>query len=184
MNKEFKNLPEIYRGNCYILGDFNARIGNASEGWEDVRGEEIQLNECNRNGIELLSFCQQNGFKIANSFYRSPVPFTFKKPGSVEEGYAIDHILVPNNQWHQVRSCLISREFTDSDHYLLRLALSNGHHRQKTGVIKDKNADNRTLRWDFKIVQDNEETRKTPEKTRRITSVDRQGKAVGRRDEV
>ena len=83
-----KALPSFYAENFYILGDFNARVGIDLEGWSTVRGDKLEKKEWNKNGVELLLFCQQLSLMIANSFFDSPVPFTFRCPGKTDEGFA------------------------------------------------------------------------------------------------
>ena len=97
-----KALPSRYAENNYILGDFNARVGNDLEGWSTARGDKLKMKEWNGNGVELLSFCQQHSLMIANSFFDSPVQFTYKRPGKLDEGFAIDHVLVLNTHLHKV----------------------------------------------------------------------------------
>jgi hypothetical protein len=61
---------------------------------------------------------------IANSFFDSPVPFTFRSPGKTNKGFAIDHVLVLKKCIHKVYDCAISLEFTSSDHLLVLMELN------------------------------------------------------------
>ncbi|MBN1009258.1 hypothetical protein JW499_21765, partial [Amphritea sp. ZJ14W] len=53
-----------------LMGDFNARIGNRTEGYEKVMGKFGEDMEANRNGKQLLDFCASMGLVITNSFFK------------------------------------------------------------------------------------------------------------------
>ena len=97
-------------------------MGNDLEGWSTARGDKLKMKEWNGNGVELLSFCQQHSLMIANSFFDSPVQFTFKRPDKLDEGF--DHVLVLYKHIHKVYDCATSLEFTSSDHLLVLMELN------------------------------------------------------------
>ncbi|XP_049779285.1 craniofacial development protein 2-like [Schistocerca cancellata] len=53
-----------------LMGDFNARIGNRTEGYEKVMGKFGEDMEANRNEKQLLDFCASMGLVITNSFFK------------------------------------------------------------------------------------------------------------------
>lgn len=53
----------------YIMGDFNAKVG---EGDEPGIVGKFGLGERNEAGDRLMQFCQENNLQIANTFIMQP----------------------------------------------------------------------------------------------------------------
>jgi len=52
-----------------VMGDFNAKIGEDNEGYEDVMGRQA-LGRINDNGERLRSWCSANNLKIGSSLFK------------------------------------------------------------------------------------------------------------------
>ena len=84
-----------------IARDFNARVGRMKEYSNDhtplVGNKLNERNIFNRNGNELLLFCQHNQLAVANTYYSYDKvgTGTWRNPNAKDlYEYAIDHILI------------------------------------------------------------------------------------------
>ncbi len=104
-----------------LLGDFNARLGQKNDGYEQVMGKCALDEERNTNGEKLLEFCQVNRLYIQGTRFphRDIHKQTWRHPAT-KKGHQIDHIIT-NTRW---RSCVedvkvIRGAMIDSDHHLV-----------------------------------------------------------------
>ena len=86
-----------------LLGDFNARLGQKNDGYEQVMGKCALDEERNTNGEKLLEFCQVNRLYIQGTRFshRDIHKQTWRHPAT-KKGHQIDHIIT-NTRW---RSCV------------------------------------------------------------------------------
>ncbi|XP_049772321.1 craniofacial development protein 2-like [Schistocerca cancellata] len=102
-----------------LMGDFNARIGNRTEGYEKVMGKFGEDMEANRNGKQLLDFCASMGLVITNSFFKHKNIHRYTWEGRGTRS-VIDYIITDQEFRKAVRDTRVFRGFfDDTDHYLI-----------------------------------------------------------------
>ena len=102
-----------------LMGDFNARIGNRTQGYEKVMGKFGEDMEANRNGKQLLDFCASMGLVITNSFFKHKNihRYTWEARGTRS---IIDYVITDQELRKAVRDTRVFRGFfDDTDHYLI-----------------------------------------------------------------
>ena len=121
-------------GPTYLLGDFNARLGNRRPGEEDIMGnysfgrEAVHVVETPNREL-LLEFCISRGLVVANTLLQTlpEQKVTFVSAGVApsappsERSFAmLDLLLLPATEEESVSTVLSVREATiASDHFLL-----------------------------------------------------------------
>ena len=105
-----------------LMGDFNAQISDARDGFQNVIGPFGSARIANNNGERLISFCSINGMCVGNTLFQHKRIHknTWRSPnGSVFN--EIDYICI-SKKWRtalqDVRSCRAADVGTD--HYLLK----------------------------------------------------------------
>ncbi|XP_049779183.1 craniofacial development protein 2-like [Schistocerca cancellata] len=102
-----------------LMGDFNARIGNRTEGYEKVMGKFGEDMEANRNEKQLLDFCASMGLVITNSFFKHKNIHRYTWEGRGTRS-VIDYIITDQEFRKAVRDTRVFRGFfDDTDHYLI-----------------------------------------------------------------
>ncbi|XP_049762282.1 craniofacial development protein 2-like [Schistocerca cancellata] len=102
-----------------LMGDFNARIGNRTEGYEKVMGKFGEDMEANRNGKQLFDFCASMGLVITNSFFKHKNIHRYTWEGRGTRS-VIDYIITDQEFRKAVRDTRVFRGFfDDTDHYLI-----------------------------------------------------------------
>ena len=70
------------RDNLFVMGDFNAKIGNLHLTEPEVVGPYNNIiRGNNERGKTLISFCKQNRLVVANSLFKHRNKFTWISPG-------------------------------------------------------------------------------------------------------
>ena len=104
-----------------VGGDFNAHIGG-NEDRANICGK-FGLRETNRQGQELLDFCEENNLCYVNSFSNHKRRGTWFNP-ALRRWYELDGFLMKNSQRHNlVRKICTLGEFSLSDHKPKRMTL-------------------------------------------------------------
>ena len=96
------------------MGDFNAKIGKDSTGYEDIMGTH-GLGQMNENGERFADLCALNHLVIGGSIHKA----TWISPNHVTENQ-IDHKCISRKfrrSWQDVR--VMRRAGVSSDHHLL-----------------------------------------------------------------
>ena len=95
-----------------ILGDFNAKVGDDHQKWEDVIGGH-GYGKMNSRGEKLLTFCAVNNLYITNTMYKqkSSRQWTWESPDQKTHN-KIDFIIINKKQKHCVTN---SRSFPSAD---------------------------------------------------------------------
>ncbi|XP_067001635.2 LINE-1 retrotransposable element ORF2 protein isoform X1 [Anabrus simplex] len=107
-----------------FIGDFNARVGNRTEGYERVIDKCGEDMEANGNGKRLLDFCASMGLAVTNTFFKHKAihRYTWEARGTRS---IIDYILTDFEFRKSVRNVRVFRGFfDDTDHYLICSELS------------------------------------------------------------
>ncbi|XP_049786036.1 craniofacial development protein 2-like [Schistocerca cancellata] len=102
-----------------LMGDFDARIGNRTEGYEKVMGKFGEDMEANSKGKQLLDFCASMGLVITNSFFKNKNihRYTWEVRGTRS---VIDYIITDQEFRKAVRdTCVFRGFFDDTDYYLI-----------------------------------------------------------------
>ena len=111
---------EKAKGDVYIIGDFNSRVGNNINNYETIIGrfgEDFR----NGNGERMLNFCRICDLIICNTFFehKNIHKFTREQPSRGEKSI-IDYIVVPRSQRSKLKDVRVRRSHEiGSDHYLL-----------------------------------------------------------------
>ncbi|XP_049772260.1 craniofacial development protein 2-like [Schistocerca cancellata] len=102
-----------------LMGGYNARIGNRTEGYEKVMGKFGEDMEANRNGKQLLDFCARMGLVITNSFFKHKNIHRYTWEGRGTRS-VIDYIITDQEFRKAVRDTRVfTGFFDDTDHYLI-----------------------------------------------------------------
>ncbi|KAI4457506.1 endonuclease/exonuclease/phosphatase superfamily [Holotrichia oblita] len=127
---------EDYENRIYVLGDFNARVGQRDGQSQNVVGacgEAIKSN----NGQRLIEYCIENELIITNTFY-----FTRLRQ-SREEKSIIDYVLTNQNHRKELLDVRVYRgSEIGSDHRLLKAKIRmwvRNAHESKENISKSKN---------------------------------------------
>ncbi|XP_067004962.2 craniofacial development protein 2-like [Anabrus simplex] len=75
VDKFYESLSDIVvrvnsKDRIVLMGDFNARVGNRTEGYERVTGKCGEYMEPNRNGKRLLVFCTSMVLTVTNASFK------------------------------------------------------------------------------------------------------------------
>lgn len=122
MYARLEELCKLAKGNdnLIIIGDWNAVVGEGSDG--QVVGA-FGLGTRNERGDRLVDFCKQYDLVVTNTYqniHRKKM-YTWKMPGDIGR-YQIDYILVRKRFRNQVRRCkTYPGADVDSDHNLLMM---------------------------------------------------------------
>ena len=92
------------------MGDFNARVGNRTEGYEKVMGKCGEDMEANSNGKCLLDFCASMGLAITNTFFKHKAIHRYTWEGRGTRSI-IDYIITEFEFRKSVRNMRVFRGF-------------------------------------------------------------------------
>ena len=108
VEKVYEDIEELikltkHKDNLIIMGDFNAVIGEGSDG---IEVGKYGLGKRNDRGDRLIEFCRQHELVISNTLFNNHKRrrYTWKMPGDLGR-YQIDFILVRNRFKNQIKSC-------------------------------------------------------------------------------
>ena len=177
-----------------LIGDFNAQIGSERKGLEQTIGPHGTSPVHNDNGERFISFCSNNGFSIAYTYFQHKL--IHKKTWRSPDGKTfneIDYICI-NNRWKSsLRDVRVKRGGDiGSDHYLLVSTVKLRLKRKKEektvrpiDVEKLKNADTAEkfrleLTNRFEILQHSEDIEKEWDQLKNCVNETAE-KTVGRR---
>ena len=131
-----------------VMGDFNSKIGNNNQGYEDVMGK-FGLGERNERGERMLEFCKHNNFSITNTYFYHRIQhrYTWTHPDQIHKN-CIDYVLIKRRWRSSVISTKVMRgaDFNTS-HELL---LSNIRVRFKTAISQTQ----KVIRYDTERLKD------------------------------
>jgi hypothetical protein len=119
-----ETMDGIHKGDALIaMGDLNAKVGD--EGGSSVVGG-YGLGTRNEAGLRLIEFCESNGLRIANTWFKQPKRriYTWTSPGGNYRNQ-IDFIMVKNRWASAVKSAnTLPGADCGSDHELLVAKIS------------------------------------------------------------
>ena len=124
--EEFYSLLDSVVAGCrkrdtlVVLGDFNAVVGKARDGYSACLGPE-GYGTRNDNGSRLLDFAKSYNLLIGGSWFQRPLTRRltwYSRDGVTRK--ELDHILV-SKRWKLLRNCRVFRsaEYCNTDHRLL-----------------------------------------------------------------
>jgi hypothetical protein len=120
--------------NTILLGDFNAKVGQASTAERSVGA--FGGGDRNVNGELLVQFCEKNSMKIGNTFFkhREGRSWTWRSPGGRTHNM-IDYIIY-TKRWSQwINNVSVVSQFSfETDHRLVRATL----HLTRTGRVQKR----------------------------------------------
>uniref|UniRef100_A0A8D8RMY9 Craniofacial development protein 2 n=1 Tax=Cacopsylla melanoneura TaxID=428564 RepID=A0A8D8RMY9_9HEMI len=101
--EDLLNITED-KGNVFIMGDFNAIVGEQQQPTSSSIGK-FGFGNQNERGARLLEFCEQLDMIITNTFFEVPNRrrYTWKAPGDIRR-FQIDYILVKQKFRNQIKS--------------------------------------------------------------------------------
>lgn len=140
---ELGTTVETAKGNIFIVGDLNARVGRRDNVYNVIgrHGEAFR----NTNGKRLLNFCVIYSLIVANSFFehKDIHKYTREEPSRNEKSI-IDYIIVERENRMAINDVVVKRGFEiHSDHYLVVAKIK----RHKEGLIQEnKKASSETIR--------------------------------------
>lgn len=91
---------------CYIMGDFNSKVGKGKQG---KYVGEFGLGERNERGDRLIQFCEEQEFIVANTFFKQPPRrlYTWIAPGDNPQKIIrnqIDYVLVTDRFKNSIKN--------------------------------------------------------------------------------
>lgn len=118
--EELSLVTETARGQIYVMGDFNGRVGKRDKNYTTVigkHGEDIR----NNNGKRLLDYCQVYNLIITNTFFEHKEIHKYTREEiSRGEKSIIDYILIERDNRSIITDVRVRRGAEiNSDHYLL-----------------------------------------------------------------
>ena len=158
LEEVIRNEKSFYK---FVVGDFNARLGKASE--SEYRIGKFGIGEKNENGDRLIGLLSTARLFHANSFFekREDRRWTWESPNGTTHA-EIDHILT-NRKWCLFDTAVVPGFCTGSDHRLLRAKIRFSHklekkcsHRPRTKqVVYDEDVLKKVLSsYDWQIRED------------------------------
>lgn len=109
----------------FLLGDFNARVGNDYKSWPSVLGKHL-VGTVNSNGLLLLSLCSEFKLCVTNSIFQQANIYkgTWCHPRS-KHWHTLDYVITRQSDRNSLKSTRAHRGSECwSDHRLLRCKLS------------------------------------------------------------
>eukprot|EP00922_Rhytidocystis_sp_ex-Travisia-forbesii_P036240 GHVS01053759.1.p1 GENE.GHVS01053759.1~~GHVS01053759.1.p1 ORF type:complete len:235 (-),score=29.95 GHVS01053759.1:53-757(-) len=141
-------IPENGQNICFVLGDFNARVGSGAAPYEEEVGPYGDDSPPNENGHHLMEFCAAHGFKVANTIFKHKMchRFTWKHPRS-NKGSTIDYILVRKRDMSSVMDARVKTSADCwTDHSMVWARIKIRPLRRKKGHTRAPKLDVRKLR--------------------------------------
>ncbi|XP_050514773.1 uncharacterized protein LOC126890015 isoform X1 [Diabrotica virgifera virgifera] len=138
---------ENSKGNIFIIGDFNGRVGTKDMSTSDVigkYGEEVR----NNNGRRLIEFCELNSLIVTNTHYEHKNIHKFTRQGPREtEKSIIDYILIERNNRRALQDIRVRRgPEISSDHYLLEAKIKHRIEPQTRAAENRKKIESETIK--------------------------------------
>lgn len=148
----------------YIIGDFNAKIGNRREGEENILGQYGYGNR-NRRGEKLITWLWQNSLTVGNSIFKKKTKnkWTWSSPNQKVKN-EIDFVITNKRKTLQDVS-VITRFNFESDHRLIRAKIKINH--------KTKEIHRNEGKKDIPKVISNEDRKKYVEKLKTLCDVNK-----------
>ena len=137
-----------------IGGDLNEHVGDRADRLEEVM-RRFGLGILNEDGERILQFCQSNGLRLLNTFFKKPRQHLVSYSSGGAETQ-IDYILMRKNNLAQVKDCkAIPEEVCLTQHRLLtadwKVERRIKKKRERTGKIKIWKMKDDQIREQFKI---------------------------------
>jgi hypothetical protein len=130
-------VTESCKGNIYVAGDMNSRVGKNAEGSGVIgrHGEDKKTN----NGTRLMEYCLLNNLILTNTFYEHKNIHKYTRQGThPTDKSIIDYIMVEKHNRDKIRDVRIMRgPEIYSDHYMLVAKIKKGK-KENTNVHLDK----------------------------------------------
>ena len=109
------------RDQLFIMGDFNARVGNLHSYYPSCVGKHT-IGACNDRGLRLADFCALNNLYITNTFFEKRRLHTWNHPNGKNKGQ-IDFILSRQNFSYNVTDSSVLNSPSISDHRMVRTTI-------------------------------------------------------------
>ena len=133
------------RDHLFIMGDFNARVGNLHSSYPHCVGKHT-IGAWNDRGVRLANFCSSNNLYITNTFFEKRRLHTWNHPNGKNKGQ-IDFILSRQHFSHNVTDSSVLNSPSISDHRMVRTSI-------KVDTIWKKQKSN-TKRYDVESLKNN-----------------------------
>lgn len=134
---ELSLAVEEAKGEIYLLGDFNARVGIGNTTNNEIIGKHGE-NVRNNNGNRLIDFCQTHNLIITNAFFehKDIHKYTRVEPSRGERSI-IDYIIVDKFNRKMVNDVCVKRGYEiNSDHFLVEAKLKEFNNVQTAKRMK------------------------------------------------
>lgn len=130
--EELEKVTEISKGNIFVAGDFNGRVGTKDKETTEVIGKYGEQKR-NNNGERLIDYCTVQNMIIANTFYEHKQIHKYTRQAATrEERSIIDYILVERSNRKLVNDVRVKRGAEiDSDHFLVVAKIKNLNKEQR-----------------------------------------------------
>ncbi|KAL6464878.1 hypothetical protein MHYP_G00271950 [Metynnis hypsauchen] len=92
LDETLRRIPKSDK--IFLLGDFNARVGQNSEIWNGVLGKH-GVGQANSNGMRLLALCSEHNLTITNTIFQQKAKYktSWMHPRS-KHWHLIDYVIV------------------------------------------------------------------------------------------
>lgn len=119
LGRVLSNVPKADK--LFVLGNFDARVGNDRPGWSRVLGTQAR-GRTNAKRSLLLELCTEMDLAITNTFFAMPDKwyYSWMHPRS-RTWHLLDYILVLRDDLRDVRSTRVMHgAFCGMDHHMVR----------------------------------------------------------------
>ena len=118
---QLKSIIQSKSEHMFLLGDFNARVGDDSTSWPAII-EFFRVGKMNRDGHRLLEFCSYYDMVVTNSFFKTKAQHNVSRlhPWS-KNWHQLDLVLTRRSSLKEITNTRSYHSVNcDTDHSILR----------------------------------------------------------------
>ncbi|XP_034071876.1 LOW QUALITY PROTEIN: uncharacterized protein LOC117545945 [Gymnodraco acuticeps] len=131
LDEALRRIPK--NDKIFLLGDFNARVGQNSSIWSGVLGRH-GVGQVNANGLRLLTLCSEHNLTITNTIFQQKAKYktSWMHPRS-KQWHLIDYVIVRQSD---IRDVHITRAMRGAECWTDHRLIMAKVHMQKLGGME------------------------------------------------